>query len=53
MDLLIFIKWATNWEGRSHEAPGIINIMINMPLKLGSTVNLKTIIREYKNEKFS
>ena len=46
MDLLIFLKWAVPWQigaenpnGPSNsQAPGIITFMINMPLKLGSTV---------------
>ena len=37
MDFLIIRKWCTNWDGRLDEAPGIINSMINMPLKGGST----------------
>lgn len=38
MIAMIFYKWAINWEEKgTSNAPGIINIMINMPLKLGST----------------
>ena len=38
---MIYIKWLTNWDerGGSKNAPGIINLLINMPLKMGSTVN--------------
>lgn len=25
MDLLIILKWLTNWEGRTHEAPSVIS----------------------------
>ena len=50
---LIFYKWSINYQARDHfelinnkevfipgtsTAPGIINTMINLPLKLGSTV---------------
>lgn len=40
MIFLIVIKWLTDWnvEG-TDKAPGIINLMINMPLKMGGTVN--------------
>jgi len=24
MDIMIVLKWLTNWEGREHEAPAII-----------------------------
>lgn len=44
MIALIFYKWAINWDSFTTElvpgtsvAPGIINVMINIPLKLGST----------------
>ena len=44
MIAMIFIKWAINWhemgddiEPGTAKAPGIINIMIDMPLKMGST----------------
>jgi V-type H+-transporting ATPase subunit a len=33
MDMLIIIKWLTDYTGRENEAPGIINTMINIPLK--------------------
>lgn len=32
MSLLIIIKWAQSWEGRTEMAPSIINTMINIPL---------------------
>ena len=35
MDIMIIIKWVTNWENVANKAPGIIGIMINFPLKLG------------------
>lgn len=35
MDLLIILKWLTNWEGRTNEAPSIISQMINIALKGG------------------
>jgi V-type H+-transporting ATPase subunit a len=36
MDLLIIVKWLTNWSD-PNRAPGIITIMINMFLGFGST----------------
>lgn len=41
MDLLIIVKWLTNWEGRDSRAPGIVSIMINMFLRYGE-VNEET-----------
>lgn len=35
MDLLIILKWLTNWSGREHEAPSVITQMINVALKGG------------------
>lgn len=35
MDMLIVVKWLTNWEGRTGRAPSIISIMINMFLSQG------------------
>lgn len=40
MIFLIVIKWLTDWSVDGAKAPGIINLMINMPLKLGGTVKL-------------
>jgi hypothetical protein len=39
---MIFIKWGTNWtiDNHSSKAPSIIGLLMNMPLKLGSTVFL-------------
>ncbi len=37
MDILIYIKWATNWEIKgSNNAPSLINLMMNIFLKVGS-----------------
>lgn len=36
MDLLIIVKWMTNWEGRENRAPGIVSVMINMFLNFGA-----------------
>lgn len=33
MDLMIIIKWLTDYTGKENEAPSIINTMINIPLK--------------------
>jgi V-type H+-transporting ATPase subunit a len=35
MDLMIIIKWLTNWEGKEMYAPSIIGTMIDMFLNLG------------------
>lgn len=44
MCFMIFLKWSINWEERGSAtvpgtsmAPSIIGMLINMPLKLGST----------------
>lgn len=44
MIALIFYKWAVDWVSFTTDTvpgtsvpPGIINVMINIPLKLGST----------------
>ena len=35
MDILIIIKWTTNYEGHEHESPSIIQAMIGMVLNQG------------------
>lgn len=35
MDILIIIKWLTNYGGHEHDAPSIITTMINIPLNGG------------------
>ena len=35
MDLLIIVKWLTDWKGKEGKAPSIISIMINMFLNQG------------------
>lgn len=35
MDLMIVVKWLTNWEGREMYAPSVIGTMIDMFLNLG------------------
>lgn len=35
MDLLIIIKWLTNYSGHENDAPSIITTMINIPLNGG------------------
>lgn len=40
MDFLIIYKWCKNWGFDNPDAPSIITTMINMPLKLGKTVNI-------------
>lgn len=36
MDLMIIMKWLTNWEGREMYAPSVIGTMIDMFLNLGA-----------------
>ena len=35
MDVLIILKWLTNYEGKEGKAPSVISMMINMGLKRG------------------
>ena len=35
MDLLIIVKWLTDWTGNAGKAPSIISVMINMFLNQG------------------
>lgn len=37
MDLLIINKWLIDWETAKQEAPGIIELMINMFMKAGAS----------------
>ena len=39
MIILIFLKWSVDWRPDYYMAPSIITIMIDIPLKLGSTEN--------------
>jgi V-type H+-transporting ATPase subunit a len=43
MDILIVLKWLTNWEGREGQAPAVITQMINMALK-GGQINGTALI---------
>ena len=38
MDLCIFVKWNTDWTGKTDKAPSIIGLMIDMPLKSGDPI---------------
>jgi V-type H+-transporting ATPase subunit a len=40
MILLIFIKWATDWSGKTHYAPSLISQMMNIFLSFGSVVRI-------------
>ena len=42
LDVLIVVKWLTNWEGRTERAPGIVGLMISMFLNFGSIDSEKT-----------
>ena len=35
MDILIIVKWLTNYEGKEYKAPSVITMMISMGLKRG------------------
>ena len=48
MDVLIIIKWLTNYSGVEHEAPSIINTMINIPLK-GAYIEGRPFISDLKS----
>jgi V-type H+-transporting ATPase subunit a len=37
MDMLIIVKWLTDYSGREHEAPSVITTMIEMALNGGAT----------------
>ena len=39
MIILIFLKWGIDWQPDLFMAPSIINIMIDIPLKMGTTEN--------------
>lgn len=38
MNLLIIVKWLTNYAGKEGLAPSILTTLINMPLKAGEIV---------------
>lgn len=38
MNFLIIVKWTTDYTGNEHNAPSIINTMINIPLKSGTII---------------
>lgn len=39
MNVMIFIKWATDWSEDPSKAPSIISLLMNIFLNGGSTVN--------------
>ena len=43
MDLLIILKWLTNWEGKENLAPSVITQMINVALK-GGEINGSALV---------
>ena len=43
MDLIIFVKWLTNFWGKEGEAPSIITFMINMGLNGGAVTGQQLI----------
>jgi len=48
MDILIIMKWTTNYEGREGEAPSIITFMINMFLSGGTILPHQSLIGSEK-----
>lgn len=57
MNVMIFIKWATDWSYNLNKAPSIIALMMNIFLKLGSVGNKplwggKNENGDYVQEKF-
>lgn len=38
MDVMIFIKWATDWTGREGSAPSLVTLLMNIFLGLGTVV---------------
>lgn len=50
MDFLIVFKWLQDWPDYGKNAPSIITVMIDLPLKLGKTVTIvifrKTAVEE-------
>ena len=53
MDLLIIMKWLTNYEGQENNAPSIINVMINIPLKGAIIEGTPFIVDAETNQKVS
>lgn len=57
MVAMIFIKWATNWAGRTDKAPSIITLMINIFIKKGSVSDMplwgEKINDSYSQETFN
>ena len=40
MNVMIYIKWLTDWTGRTSDAPSLITTLINLFLGLGKAVDL-------------
>jgi V-type H+-transporting ATPase subunit a len=40
MDIMIFIKWNTDWSKEDHKAPSLLTQLLNIFLKFGSVVNI-------------
>ena len=53
MDLLIIVKWLTNYTGHESLAPSIINTMINIPLKGGLIEGIPFIGDSVVNQQLS
>jgi hypothetical protein len=46
MDLLIIVKWLTDWTGREGDAPSIITQMINNIIKGGMVDETALIVSD-------
>jgi type IV secretory pathway VirB2 component (pilin) len=44
MDILIILKWLTNYQGREGQAPSVISTMINMALNGGKVAPGQSLI---------
>eukprot|EP00824_Muranothrix_gubernata_P005823 TRINITY_DN175_c0_g1_i1.p1 TRINITY_DN175_c0_g1~~TRINITY_DN175_c0_g1_i1.p1 ORF type:complete len:838 (+),score=142.13 TRINITY_DN175_c0_g1_i1:2-2515(+) len=52
MDAMIFVKWLKNWEDVDQEAPTIITILVNIPLKFGSVTQKHALYNKSIMEPF-
>jgi hypothetical protein len=35
MNIMILVKWSTDWTNREENSPSIISLLIDIPLKVG------------------
>ena len=53
MDILIIIKWLTDYSGKEHYAPSIIQTMINIALESGKIEGIPFIGSSTTNQALS